>query len=200
MFRWLRHWAGSIADRQAVPRESTAHNAAGDDSRPATPNPLLRIRRTVLDMAAAVEQQRDTLCCVEDGLRGIEDQVALVWREREALTQDYYAVLRGVLGVLDDCLALGADPAGLPLVRMALERILQEQSLEPIPAAVGERFQSDTQCCEQTAASTVVPPGTVLQVLAVGYRRRRADGTTVVVRPARVVVSRAASETEESDA
>jgi molecular chaperone GrpE (heat shock protein) len=198
MFEPLRHLMRGIAGGRLPAHGSPPTFGNGDEAGPVAANPLTRINRAAQDVLAAVGQQLDATRRVDDGLREIEEQVSRAWRERDSLTRDYYAALRGVLRVLDDCQALSTGSPGLPAVLAALEKLLHEQAVEPIPITVGDRFQAETQCCEQTEASAAVPPGTVLRVLAVGYRRRLADGMAAIVRPARVVVSQAAGESQES--
>lgn len=191
MIEPFRRLVQRMADGLVPGREGASPLASGGAAHPEADNPLVRITHAAQDVLAAVEQQLDATRRVDDGLREIEGQAARAWRERESLTQDYYALVRGVLQVLDDCRALGSGTPGVETVCAGLESLLRAQGVEPIPLAVGDRFQAATQCCEETANAAMVPPGTVLRVLAAGYRRRMGDGTVVIVRPARVVVSQA---------
>ena len=159
---------------------------------------MTEINQAIRVARAVVEQQFNTTRLLDEHLAAIEDHVGHAWTDRQVLVRHYYATLQGVLRVWDDCIPLLADKPELQTIRAGLERILHDQSLEPMTTAVGDHFQPDTQCCEQMDASSNFPPGTIIEVLETGYCRRWADGTAVVVRPARVVVSQAPDKSTET--
>jgi molecular chaperone GrpE (heat shock protein) len=192
--RLFRQMTDGLLPPFAAAESTAAGEAAGEK---AGGNPLSRINRVVQDIQASVEQQLAAARRVDEQLGEIETHVSRAWRERELVIQDYYATLRGLLGVWDDCAALAADHPGLSTVRAGLERTLREQGVELLPVSPGDRFDAETACCEQTEESTAEPPGVVLRVLETGYCRRLTGGMGVVIRPARVVVSRGRGEAEE---
>ncbi len=161
------------------------------------PNPLTTINQTLREALLAVEQQFTTARQVDEHLQVIEEQVSHAWQERDSLLKEHYQTLRGLLRVHDDCQSLGISRPEVQPVLDHLGQLLRELALEPITTGIGERFQPDTQCCEETAESADQPAGIVLRILETGYVKRWADGATVIVRPARVVVSKRPTESKE---
>ena len=161
-------------------------------------SPLTGVHQAVHNALPLLEQQLSGMRMMDELLVGIEDQLARAWREREGLIEDYYAVVQGVLRVLDDCQTMRDKTPELQVIKAELERILRHQRVEMITVAIGDHFQPDLACCEQTEASDEHAPGTVLRVLESGYQRRLDDGNTVVIRPARVAVSQSQATLKES--
>ncbi len=152
-------------------------------------NPLTAVRQAVQGALPVVEEQFAALRTMEELLLAVEDCVGQAWHEREALIDDYYQILRGLLRVLDDCRIVTEENAELDVVCSGLGKLLDEQQVEQIEVHDGDSFQPERHDCEQTEESEQYAPGTVLRVVETGYQRRLANGNTVVVRPARVVVS-----------
>lgn len=126
-----------------------------------------------------------------------DEQLGLAWQVQSELTNDYYTLLRAVLLTLDDCRTLGPDRTDAAGLTLRLEKVLREQRVEMIPTAAGDPFDADRHCCEKTEATAERPAGAVVSTLAAGYLRRFKSGLTVIVRPARVVVSESPGESEE---
>lgn len=103
------------------------------------------------------------------------------WREQEDVTERYQRLLVGLLRVLDNCTSLGA-------VRDGLRTLLDEHGVEPIPVEPGDPFDGERHHNQETVSIMDIPAGVVVDVLADGYLRR-AEGRTLVVRPAMVRVS-----------
>jgi len=146
-----------------------------------------------------LEDQLGAIRRMDEHFADIEEQLGRAWRERECLVDDYYAMLRSILQVLDDCRAMGEMGPELEVIGAGLEKTLQEQGIKAIEVAEGDRFQPDRHRCEQTEASGEKPPGTVLRVVAPGYLRQLADGSSVTIRPARVIVNRVQPSSKESE-
>ncbi len=200
MIRTFCSWIGSFtATRPRRPRPGRP--SAGDATRTGEhkATPLTGIRRAVQDALVVVEQQFEATRLVDERLARIEGHVGEAWRERERLLRDYYCMVRAVLSALDDCRAIAGEGAEAGRVQEILEKVLKEQGVQQIPAAVGDRFRPETQCCEETQPSAEVPPGTVLEILEPGYQRCLADGTTDAIRSVRVVVSKAPEELKERE-
>jgi molecular chaperone GrpE (heat shock protein) len=187
----LAHWFTDGECRSPTPRSSN-----GDTPQPPCRegNPLTGIRLAVQDAGAVVENQYQALRLTEDRLARIEEHLHRAWQERDGLLRDYHAILKGLLRLLDDVLASSPDQEGLPNIRAGLEKLLKEQGVERIPIAVGEPFQPETQCCEQTEPSDTVPPGSVVRILESGYRITRPGRNGEILRSARVVVSQSAKD------
>jgi len=105
------------------------------------------------------------------------------WREHEDVVERYQRLLVGLLRVLDDC----ASPDN-EIVRDGLRTLLDEHGVEPIPVEPGDLFDGERHHNQETVPIVDVPAGVVVDVLADGYLRR-AEGRTLVVRPAMVRVS-----------
>ena len=160
-------------------------------------NPLTRLHQFVQNAQPVVEQQFAAARMTDELLTGIERQLGQAWGERESLIGDYYALLRSVLTVADDCRSSSADSPELQVVRIGLENTLRQQGIEVIPVAEGNVFQPDIHSCEEVEPSVDCVPGTVLRILETGYQRRLADGSVVVVRPAKVVISQPSANFKE---
>lgn len=110
-------------------------------------------------------------------------------------------LMRSLLGVLDDferslSAANKVEPAdsvieGVQLVYENLRKALREHGLEPI-VALHEPFDPAFHQALMQKPSAEYPPGTVLEEVAKGYRLRDR-----VIRPAKVIVSKAAEEKSE---
>jgi hypothetical protein len=173
----------------ATPQDESANGSVAD--------PLANVHQTVRNTLPVIEDQLVAIRIIEQSLSGIEEAVGLAWRDRENLTANYYTLLRGVLQILDDCHSLGDNGQEFEVVFSGFERILCEQGVEVIPVTEGQRFQPDSQCCEETEASSEHASGTVLRIVQSGYQRRLPNGSSLVVRPARVVVSRSPENRKE---
>lgn len=160
-------------------------------------NPLTRIHQTAEDTTAIIARLFGDARLLEGRVAEIQEQLGLAWQVQSELTNDYYALLRAVLLILDDCRTLGPERADVAGLTLRLEKVLREQRVEIIPTAEGDPFDADQHCCEKTESTAERPPGTVLSTLAAGYLRRLKSGLTVIVRPARVVVSQSPGESEE---
>jgi len=165
-----------------------------DPSNVSPVNPLARLHQVVQNAQPMVEQQLAAARMTEELLSSIERQLGQAWGEREGLIGDYYSLLRSVLTVAEDCRSSGDEHPELRVVRTGLEKTLREHRIEVIPVAEGDAFQPDTQSCEEVEPSGEYAAGTVLRVLEPAYQRRLADGSVVVVRPARVVISQPAAD------
>ena len=197
MIKSLRRLKDRIAGRmfgqgRSCPSPLSATSAPGPEG-----NPLTAVRQIVQTALPLLEEQLGAIRRMDEHFADIEEQLGRAWREREGLVDDYYAMLRNVLQVLDDCRAMGDTGPELKVIGAGLEKLLQQQGVKAIEVAVGDRFQSDRHLCEQTDASGEKPPGTVLRVVEPGYLRQLNDGSTVTIRPARVVVSQTQSSSEE---
>lgn len=161
-------------------------------------NPLAELLHVVQDAQAVVEQQLAAARLTDDLLAAIERQLGLAWSEREKLTGDYYALLRSVITVWEDCGSSSDAGPELQVVRTGLEKALRQQGVEVTPVAAGDVFDPDTQSCEEVEPSAECAPGTVLRVLETGYRRWLGDGSLVIVRPAKVVIGQTSEKLQES--
>ena len=129
------------------------------------------------------------LCQASEHIRELRRSTADAWHEREMVMADHYEVLRGVLRVLGDLELENDAAASRRLAIDGLQRILTEQQIEPIESAKGDPFQPDVHVCEEMIDSDL-PAGLIVQTLETGYLCYSRDGQRVVIRPARVVVSR----------
>ena len=191
----LRSWAAKSA-RVLFGSAALAHRA--DSSKGAAANPLTRLLQIVQNAQPVVEQQLAAARMTDELLINIERQLGQAWGERESLIGDYYVLLRSVLTVLEDCGSSSDDSPELQVVRTGLEKTLRQQGIEVIPVAEGDVFEPDIQSCEEVEPSVDCVPGTVLRILDTGYTRRLADGSVVVVRPAKVVISQPSANFKES--
>ena len=161
-------------------------------------NPLTQLLQIVQNAQPVVDQQLAAARTTDELLTSVERQLGQAWGERESLIADYYALLRSVLAVVEDCRSSSDDSPELQVVRTGLEKTLRQQGIEVIPVAKGDGFQPDTQSCEEVEPSTDCAAGTVLRILETGYQRQLADGGVVVVRPAKVVISQPSANFKEA--
>jgi molecular chaperone GrpE (heat shock protein) len=153
--------------------------------------------RAAEEAASATEQLFSQARKIEDCLNDIRAEIGLAWQDQSRASQEYYDLARGILLALDDLRELAArEPTMCDLVDR-MDRLLREQSMTPVPVAVGDQFCSDIHVCNRTESSLDVPPGRVLEVVSAGYRRRLSSGEHVIVRPVQVVVSQSPAECEE---
>jgi molecular chaperone GrpE (heat shock protein) len=160
-----------------------------DSSNGSNANPLTQLHQVVQNAQPLVEQQLAAARMTDELLTSIERQLGEAWGERENLIGNYYALLRSVLTVVEDCRSSSDDSPELQVVRTGLEKTLRQQGIEVTPVAEGDVFQPDIQSCEKVEPSVDCVPGRVLRILETGYQQRLADGSVVVVRPAKVVIS-----------
>jgi len=189
MMRTLQHILAQLA-KLATRLRGPNSSPQQESMTPVTEgDPLAGVYQAVRRVAPAVEQQLDAARTVVELVDNIEERLALAWRERERLLNDYNNLLRRAIAALDDCQALSEKNPDIRVVQLRLEEALREQGIKVIDVAEGEPFRSEFHCCEQTVPSVEDAPGMVLRVLDTGYQRRLADGSVVIVRPARVILS-----------
>ena len=191
----LRNWAARSVGRIFG---STPLSRRADPSKGAAANPLTRLHQVVQNAQPVVEQQFAAARMMDELLTSVERQLGQAWGERERLIGDYYALLRSVLAVVEDCRSSSDDSPELQVVRTGLEKTLRQQGIEVIPAAEGDVFQPDIHSCEEVESSADCLAGTVLRILETGYQRQLDDGSVVVVRPAKVVISQPSASFKES--
>jgi GrpE protein len=182
----LRSWVAKSVSRifGSTPLARRANPSNGTGA-----NPLTRMLQIVQNAQPVVEQQLAAARTTDELLTSLERQLGQAWGEREDLIGDYYALLRSVLTVVEDCRSSGDDSPELQVVRTGLEKTLHQQGIEVTPVAEGDVFQPDIQSCEKVEPSVDCVPGRVIRILETGYQQRLADGSVVVVRPAKVVIS-----------
>lgn len=181
-------------------RERRRH-VTGDERGPRPPlSPLTAVNCGLRDVADILGQQLAATHRLLDQVASLEAEAADAWQEQTSLVHQYYGVIRGLLEVLDDC-SENSDGEVLETVRAKLERVLRDQDILPIVVAENSPFEAELHCCEETIESPGQPGGTVIRVLESGYLQRQKDGTTVVIRPARVVATKTDQSKEmDSDA
>ncbi len=160
--------------------------------------PLARIHRAAEEAAALTERLFSEARLLEERLTEIQEQLGLAWQEQAQSHGDYYALLRAILLLLDDCRMLGEDQGVVSNFTARLEKLLAESGVEAIAVAKGSRFCPDIHVCAKAEPTTDTPSGVVLSTLTPGYQRRLPSGEMVTVRPANVVVSQSPTECEES--
>lgn len=151
--------------------------------------PLTNAYQAVQRATPLLEEQFAYLRMMEEVLAEVDGQLGQAWREREKVLDDYYAMVRGLLQVLDHCETISETIPSLQPIQTGLENILRSQRVEPIRVVEGDAFCAETHCCEETEPSDGQAPGTILRVLDRGYQQQFADGSTVIIRPTLVVVS-----------
>jgi molecular chaperone GrpE (heat shock protein) len=187
--RWYRRCVPGVA-------EDASTGKRGKFFRPSAARSFAGIHRAAQDARAMVEQQFDHTRALEANLVEIDEQIASAWQELTRQAGDYHGLLQGFLSVLDDCQTLSAQCPELGDLPGRLLRVLKDQDIEPIDTNPGDRFCADLHSCETTETRTDSPPGVVLRVLGTGYLRGYSNGSKVVIRPARVVVSTSSSSPE----
>ncbi len=149
------------------------------------------------DQSAALQAKVDSL---EDSLLRAKAESQNIQRRataerNEAIRYANADLMRTLIPVLEDFdrtfAAAGADDKaileGTRLVHANLVKALRDFGLEPIEAAAGEKFDPAIHEALMHQPSDEVPPGGVVEQVTRGYRLRDR-----VLRPARVVVSKAA--------
>ena len=188
---WLAKSISGIFGSTLLARGTNPSNGPGA-------NPLTQLLQIVQNAQPVVDQQLAAARTTDELLTSVERQLGQAWGERESLIADYYALLRSVLAVVEDCRSSSDDSPELQVVRTGLEKTLRQQGIEVIPVAESDVFQPDIHFCEEVEPSTDCAAGTILRILETGYQRQLADGSVVVVRPAKVVISQPSGNFKES--
>ena len=163
----------------------------------ASRSPLVNLGRVIRTAHPLIEEQLRSLRAQQELVDTLDDHLARAWKEREDYVRDYYELLRGVIRALEEDEGPQDPIDRLSAARDRLGQVLKEQGVSSFEVKTGDRFCSETQCSVDVERSGEASPGTVLRLLETGYRRTLADGESVVVRPAQVVVSGHLPETEE---
>lgn len=120
----------------------------------------------------------------------IQEYASKAWNERVHILDAYFGLNRALLRVLDNygqILDTNADLA--PLVT-ELRAIVEQQNILPLVVKEGDPFQAERHLCEDTIETEKYAPNTVVQVLEDGFEKVLEDGMHIIVRPAKVVISR----------
>lgn len=174
---WLRRWWFKITQPKA----------------PAGPPAFHVINRAMEEIMNTIEDQVAVMHRVLDTLSGLGKHLGELWLRNERLRGRYYALLRSLLEVVEQFPA-GEQDGRWEGIRIALERILEEEGICEIPTKEGDPFCSEMHCCEQGVVSDQYPEGTVVQVLQRGFFQRTEEGKMVVVQPVRVIVAKRSSD------
>ncbi len=186
-------WRAEGAPEASAPGES---EAAGGSAEPESP----QAAREAADLAARLQEQRDQFVRLQADFDNFRKRAL---RERqEAVQYGHQALVLDLLGVVDNldraighsrsAAAGGAESAdlkalfeGIDLVRRQLLGALEKHGVSPVEA-LGKPFDPQFHEAMTQMPRDDVPPGTVLEVFQQGFKLRDR-----VVRPARVMVSRA---------
>ena len=171
-----------------VRREASQEGA--EDSRGAQDTPLTQVNRGLRDMAALLAEVVAKLQEVEKQQKAIRAYSSNAWSEREALLTDYYSSLRGILRLWDNCEDAADSSPQMQVISSGLKRMMKDQRIEPIQVKEGDLFDARLHECEEAVETEGYPSGAVVQVIEAGYMQERRDGTKVLVRPAKVRVSK----------
>ena len=144
-------------------------------------------------MGVAIQEVSEALQKLEAQRRALETQCGRAWVERDQCLAAYHSALRGIVQALDDCESASASPPMAALARQ-LGDVLKEHGVQPLVTREADAFDPRLHTCEEAVAGDARhPPGTVARVIQKGYVQLRADGGSVVIRPAKVQAARASS-------
>ncbi len=168
-------------------------NKASDEGCTSSPQsevaPLTQLNIGLRELDVLLRGAATKIQAIEQQCRSLRLQSSEAWHERQELHSDYYAVIRGMLQLMDDCENTRQDATETSRVYEKLQMILQKQRIEVIPVKRGDRFDAQFQKCEEKVETVEYPPGCVVQVIEKGYVQRRRNAATVVIRPSRVCIS-----------
>jgi molecular chaperone GrpE (heat shock protein) len=168
--------------------------AAGEPSDSAArENPLTRINVGLKEMGTLLRDMSEKLRELEDKQNETRKHGGEAWNERENLLKNYFSIIRRVLDILDDCEHILEESQGAHFIFKKLEALIEERQILTMDVNEGDPFDARLHECEETVETEMHPPNAIVRVVGKGYVQAGGDGTPVVIRPARVHVSKKSS-------
>lgn len=112
------------------------------------------------------------------------------WHERSQILTDYFELSRGLLRILDNFEQILHANAEVIPVAYELKTLLEKQYIGAIPVKEGDPFNAELCVCEEVVEKEDFPSNAVVEVLEPGFEKTLGDGSRIVIRPAKVIISK----------
>jgi len=167
-----------------LPRKTLSANHSPSGS-------LTKINANLLEGRQQLWDFRGRVQSLDQQFQALQGLWSQVWTEREQLHNEYYELLNAILESCD-VLEESIDHPQFSQVHTILNSILLKHGIEKNLTRIGDPFQPEIHECEETTYQDGLPDGVIVQVITPCYLRIFANGEHLVIRPARVIVNRAA--------
>jgi molecular chaperone GrpE (heat shock protein) len=122
--------------------------------------------------------------------KAVQLHASNAWHEHSQIVTDYFELSRGLLRILDNFDQILRTNAEVSPVAYEIKTLLEKQCIGTILVKEGDPFNAELCLCEEILEKEGFPSNAVVEVLEPGFEKTLGDGSRIVIRPVKVIISK----------